>query len=97
VDYLKPSAAIGFYHPDWLVVQKARSDEIFWIMETKGCEWEGTAAKDSAMTDWCRKVSNQIGKPWRFIRINQSQIGDIKQFASFADLVAFAAIGDGYD
>ena len=22
IDYIKPSGAIGFYHPDWVVVQK---------------------------------------------------------------------------
>ncbi len=24
VDYLKPSSAIGFYYPDWVLVQKTR-------------------------------------------------------------------------
>ena len=36
VDYLKPSGAIGFYHPDWVVVQKTKSGEVNWIIETKG-------------------------------------------------------------
>jgi type III restriction enzyme len=28
VDYLKPSGAIGFYHPDWVVVQKTKDGDI---------------------------------------------------------------------
>ena len=36
VDYLKPSGAIGFYHPDWVVVQKTKQGEVNWIIETKG-------------------------------------------------------------
>ena len=36
VDYLKPSDAIGFYHPDWVVVQKTKGGEVNWIIETKG-------------------------------------------------------------
>lgn len=36
VDYLEPSSAIGFYHPDWVVVQKSKPVEVNWIIETKG-------------------------------------------------------------
>ncbi|MBC7238844.1 MAG: hypothetical protein H5T71_01935, partial [Chloroflexi bacterium] len=34
VDYLKPSGAIGFYHPDWVVVQRSAAGEVNWIIET---------------------------------------------------------------
>jgi type III restriction enzyme len=44
VDYLKPSGAIGLYHPDWVVVQKTKAGEVNWIIETKGRVWEGTEA-----------------------------------------------------
>jgi hypothetical protein len=43
VDYLKPSGAIGFYHPDWVLVQKTPAGAVNWIIETKGRVWEGTA------------------------------------------------------
>ena len=42
VDYIKPSGAIGFYHPDWVAVQEADDREVNWIIETKGRVWEGT-------------------------------------------------------
>src|SRR6266487_4810897 len=35
VDYLKPSGAIGFYYPDWVVVRKTKDGEVNWIIETK--------------------------------------------------------------
>jgi type III restriction enzyme len=44
VDYIKPSGAIGFYHPDWVVVQEAGGKAVNWIIETKGRVWEGTRA-----------------------------------------------------
>ena len=88
VDYLKPSGAIGFYHPDWVVVQKtpqgrapvklgalrrrSRGGEVSWIIETKGRIWEGTEAKDAAMRDWCARVTQQTGQQWEYARINQS-------------------------
>ena len=72
VDYLKPSGAIGFYHPDWVVVQKTRQGEVSWIIETKGRVWEGTEAKDAAIHDWCARVTEQIGQDWQYARVNQS-------------------------
>jgi type III restriction enzyme len=71
VDYLKPSGAIGFYHPDWVLVQKRAAGEVNWIIETKGRVWEGTAAKDEALQTWCARVTAATGRTWRYARINQ--------------------------
>ena len=71
VDYLKPSGAIGFYHPDWVVVQKTNVGEVNWIIETKGRVWEGTTAKDEALQTWCSRISLATGKTWRYTRIDQ--------------------------
>src|SRR5262249_25115332 len=72
VDYLKPSGAIGFYHQDWVVVQKANAIEANGIIETKGRVWEGTAAKDAALAIWCERVSSATGAVWKYARINQT-------------------------
>lgn len=73
VDYFKPSGAIGFYHPDWVVVQKTAAGEVNWIVETKGRVWEGTEAKDKAITIWCNRVSAATNTVWKYVRINQSE------------------------
>jgi type III restriction enzyme len=73
VDYLKPSGAIGFYHPDWVVVQKAKAREVNWIIETKGRVWEGTTAKDEALREWCERISEATGADWRYMRVNQTE------------------------
>jgi len=75
VDYLKPSGATGFYYPDWVAVQKKDNGEVNWIIETKGRVWEDTKAKDHAIGLWCQKVTEQTGKPWRYIRVDQSEFG----------------------
>ena len=49
IDYLKPSGAIGFYYPDFAVVQNVEGNEVHWIIETKGRVWEDTPVKDAAM------------------------------------------------
>jgi type III restriction enzyme len=71
VDYLKPTGAIGFYHPDWVLVQKSADGEVNWIVETKGRVWEGTTAKDEAIQGWCERVSEATGSEWRYSRVNQ--------------------------
>jgi len=78
VDYLKPSGAIGFYHPDWVVVQKTKKGQVNWIIETKGRVWEGTAAKDEAMNDWCERISKITKISWKFLRIDQVNYEKIK-------------------
>lgn len=85
VDYIKPSGAIGFYHPDWVVVQKTEEGEVNWIIETKGRVWEGTAAKDEAMRLWCERISAKTGATWRYKRIDQSDFDGIV-LAQLADL-----------
>ncbi len=85
VDYLKPSGAIGFYYPDWVVVQEIDGGEVNWIIETKGRAWEDTAAKDDAMRIWCERISVGIGAVWRFKRIDQSDF-DRARPSRLADL-----------
>jgi type III restriction enzyme len=89
VDYLKPSGAIGFYYPDWVVVQKGKPGEINWIIETKGRVWEGTDAKDAAIADWCKKVSAQTKTTWSYKRIDQIVFG-AGNFPTFTDLLTAA-------
>ena len=72
VDYVKPSGAIGFYHPDWLVVRKTSVAEVNLIIETKGRVWKDTAAKDDAIKIWCDRVTEATGQIWRYARVNQA-------------------------
>ena len=77
VDYLKPSGAIGFYYPDWVAVQRELDGRIIhWIVETKGRVWEGTAEKDAAMREWCRRVTEATGDAWKYIRHTGSRSFD---------------------
>lgn len=84
VNYIKPSGAIGFYYPDWVIVQSTADGQVNWIVETKGRAWQGTEAKDAAIKHWCDQVTVASGARWEYARVNQS---DFKggNFASFAD------------
>ncbi len=92
VDYLKASGAIGFYHPDWVAVQKdPEGAEVNWIIETKGRVWEGIEEKDAAMRGWCRRIAEATGVPWNYIRVSQTEFRP--DFATLRELV-FKAIGN---
>lgn len=73
VDYLKPSGAIGFYHPDWAAVQQTDEGEVHWIIETKGRVWEDTPAKDAAIAEWCERMCSLTEQTWRYARVNQGR------------------------
>jgi len=88
VDYLKKSGALAFYYPDWVVVQEMPEGEVYWIVETKGREWEDTVSKDATMEEWCRRISELQGKTWRYMRVNEKLFGDGKHFKDFASLVS---------
>ena len=91
VDYLKASGAIGFYYPDWVAVQDDDGEAVNWIIETKGRVWEGTREKDTAMQEWCRRVSAATSVSWRYIRVNQNEFRH--DFASLRELVV-KLVGD---
>ena len=86
IDYLKPSGAIGFYHPDWVALQKTRDGEVNWIIETKGRVWEGTEIKDAAMKNWCERVTAATGAAWRYVRVNQTDF-DAQEAHSLRELI----------
>jgi type III restriction enzyme len=86
IDYLKPSGAIGFYHPDWVAVQTTADGEVNWILETKGRVWEDTKAKEAAMHEWCERICEQTGQVWRHARINQTDF-KLHKPKALADLV----------
>ena len=87
VDYLKPSGAIGFYHPDWVIVAKGAEGEEKWIIETKGRVWEGTTYKDDAIRDWCERISELTDQVWKYARVDQ-KVFDSRKPKTLAEAVA---------
>lgn len=86
VEFIKPSGALGLYHPDFVAVQQANGSETNWIIETKGRAWEDVLAKDAAIGHWCDQVSKATPTPWRFLRVNQTAF-DQTDCSSFSELI----------
>lgn len=85
VDYLKPSGAIGFYHPDWVAVQDTEIGELNWIIETKGRVWKDTEQKDIAIRNWCKQIASKTDTLWKYIRVNQKEFNP--EFNTLQELV----------
>ena len=85
VDYLKTTGAIGFYHPDFVAVQKTHDGAINWIIETKGREYENIQHKDESIEDWCQKISAQTDQTWRYLKVPQI-IFDTRKWENFGEL-----------
>jgi len=85
IDYLSSRGAIRFYHPDFVVVQEIRDKTIFWIVETKGREYEDTDRKDQAIKKWCEGVSKQTASNWKYLKVLQCDFESFKTQRSFDD------------
>ena len=86
VDYLKPTGAMGRYYPDWVVHQRVGREDRFWIVETKGREFEGVEQKDAAIIHWCSEVSKDGRNKWGYVRVNQDW-WNANDFSAFDEVV----------
>jgi len=85
VDYLKTTGVIGFYHPDFVAVQKTQDGAVNWIIETKGREYENVQHKDESIEDWCQKISAQTDQAWRYLKVSQT-VFDRHKWTTFGGL-----------
>ena len=86
VNYQKPSGALGQYFPDWVVKIGTGKAAKYWIIETKGRVWEGTAEKDAAVQYWCEQVSAESQESWSYVRVNQAWWNK-HSFGTFSELI----------
>ncbi len=88
IDYLSSRGAIRLYYPDFVAVQKIGNKKIYWIIETKGREYEDTDKKDAAIKKWCEDVTSQTKQDWRYLKVMQSTFSSLKP-ESFSQLAYF--------
>lgn len=82
IDYLSKRGCIRFYYPDFVAVQKKGNKKIYWIIETKGLEYEDTDKKDQAIEKWCQDAQRNTGEKWRYLKVPQKEFDklSIKDF-----------------
>jgi len=92
IDYLSSKGAIRFYYPDFIAVQKKDGNEVFWIIETKGREYEEVKRKEVAIKKWCNDVSEITKSKWAYLKVPQqifdSEKSNIKRFADLVKTIS---------
>jgi len=87
IDYLSSRGAVRFYWPDFVAVQKKENEHLYWIIETKGREYEDTDKKDAAIKKWCSDVTNKTEGKWQYLKVMQTEFNSISTDSkSFEDL-----------
>jgi len=88
IDYLSNSGAIRYYFPDFVAVQATGKKIVFWILETKGREYPDLENKNKAIERWCKAVTEQTGKEWKYLMVRQSYFDMVKKsLKSFKNLI----------
>lgn len=93
VQYLSQTGSIRLYYPDFVAVQTIKGQDVFWIVETKGREFEETTSKDAHMARWCDEVSRESGRDWRYLKVRQMVFEDFYRrgnIRSFAKLCSWS-------
>jgi len=82
IDYLSGKGCIRFYYPDFIAVQIKGKNPIYWIIETKGREFEDTDRKDQAIKKWCMDAERNSGKKWKYLKVPQAEFDrlEVKDF-----------------
>lgn len=86
IPYHDAQGYLRHYTPDFV----AKTTDGYFLLEPKGEGWdeqEDTAAKERAVTEWCRKAFQFTGERWAFAKILQP---DFEQFRSlpFSQLIS---------
>ncbi len=79
IDYLSNSGAIRYYFPDFVAIQTVGKKKVNWILETKGREYPDLDNKNKAIERWCRAVTEQTGKEWKYLLVRQSHYNMIRR------------------
>ena len=82
ISYVDNNGFVRYYVPDFLV----KTEEVNWVLETKGKEDVDVKYKDKRTVEWCESVSEKQKGVWKYARIDQSKIEMGSNF-TLSDLV----------
>lgn len=68
VQYTDTMANIRNYFPDFIAIT---TDDVHWLIETKGREDIEVRLKDQAATNWCAVATELTQKQWKYIKVMQ--------------------------
>jgi hypothetical protein len=94
IQYVKQRGGLGIYRPNYVVVQRLGSNQINWIVETRG-QTEVEEIRDRQLEYWCEDVSRVSGEKWRYLKVSQAVFAGGNHSLSFANFVQFVENAGG--
>ena len=76
MEYVNSEGGISYYYPDFVV---KLSENEHWIVETKGLENFNDPLKIDRLSKWCVDASEQTGKKWDYLYIQQEKWDKIEE------------------
>ena len=76
MEYVNHEGGISYYYPDFVV---KLSENEHWIVETKGLENFNDPLKIDRLSKWCVDASEQTGKKWNYLYIQQEKWDKIEE------------------
>jgi type III restriction enzyme len=84
IDYTDTEMNLKSCYPDFVAID---TDDVHWLLETKGQETAEVARKDAAATLWCENATKLSTSTWKYMKIPQKDFAAL-QPTRFSDLVA---------
>ena len=72
IRYYDHHGYLRYYIPDFIV----KTENCFYLIETKGKEDINVRYKDKAATEWCKSTTKGTGFPWMYVKIMAKDFGD---------------------
>jgi type III restriction enzyme len=83
IEYLDNMNNLRYSEPDFVAVT---TDDVHYIVETKGLEDVNVINKNRAAHLWCENASKLTGTPWAYLIVKQKEFA-VLQPSSFTDLL----------
>lgn len=85
IEYTDASMNLRHYYPDFVAINQ---NGVHYLLETKGAETLEVSFKDTAAKLWCENATVLSGTPWRYLKIPQKAMKNLKPDA-LEDLEVF--------
>ncbi len=86
IEYTDATNNLRYYEPDFVAIT---SNQVRYLIETKGREDVDVANKDRAATLWCENATRLTETQWQYVKVPQKEYESL-QPTEFADLLVFA-------
>ena len=86
IPYHNHEGYLSYYLPDFIV----KTENVMYLIETKGIEDLNVPLKDAAATEWCKRASELTDTEWRYVKVTYDAFQQLRG-QSFGALMQYCA------